>query len=397
MKSRIKISALLISALFIFYSCQEEQPKKEKKRFVIKKESETGNQVESKSIVEKRDSTLHEISPEQFEKHGMILATAATNSINQTISAAGYISAPKENIAEVRSYIGGYLRSSPLLPGDYVEKGQFLISLENLEYIELQQTYLQVKEELKYLKTVYDRQRVLANEKITSLNSKQQAESEYNSMLANYEGLRKKLKLISIDPDKLSPDNIASSINLYAPSKGYITLVNAVRGMFVEPTDVIFEIVNTNHLHIELRVYEKDILKVRKGQQLTFRIPEANSENYMGEVFLVGRTIEASDRTVSVHCHIHENSKIPALVGMYAEAEIIFDASDGLCLPLDAFLREDGDYFVFVLNTKTEDVIGLDKIRVDVGKINEECIEIAGASKQVLEGKQILIQGAYDM
>ena len=386
MNLRINIAVLLISTFVVFSSCQDEKSRKEKKQFTTDKKVEQENQP-----------NIFKVTSTQFTNLEMELGTASIKNLSKAISAAGYIEVPQEGKAEVRSYIGGYLQSSPLLPGSYVKKGQFLISLENLEYIELQQNYLQVKEELTYFKAVFDRQSVLAAEKITSQNNKQQAESKYNSALANFEGLRKKLQLININPDKIQAEDISSSINLYAPIEGYITKVNAVKGKFAEPTDEIFEIINTDHLHLELKVYEQDILKVEKGQKISFRVPEADDKKYMGEVFLVGKTIDETDRTVSVHCHIADDSQIPAVIGMYIEAEIFIESREGFCLPSGAFVSEEGVYSVFVVESFNDDEYIFEKIKVEVGQINEDCIEIVGASLQTIDGKQLLIEGAFDL
>lgn len=392
MNRRINISVLLITTFFILLSCGEEKPKQERKKFSFQKKTEQQpleNQEES-------DPNIFKIGSKQFDELNMILGYASMKTVDETILAAGYIEVPRDGKAEVRSYLGGYLRSSPLLPGDKVKKGQRLISLENLEFIQLQQDYLQSNDQLAYLKSVFERKKTLAEEKITSQDSKQQAESEYNIELSNYEGLRKMLQLLNIDPDKLRPENISSSINLYAPTDGYITMVNAVEGMFVEPTDIIFEIVNTSHLHIELEVYEKDILKIRNGQKVLFRVPGSNSESFAGEIHLVGKTIDPTDRTVKVHCHF-EKGDLQVMAGMYVEAEILIAEQERYCLPVEAFVREDDAYFAFVADDISESGYVFERIKVDVGRVNEDCIEIVGASQNQLEGKQVLVKGAFDL
>jgi len=398
MKIHNYIPFLLIVVMLFTVSCGEESPEKTtvKKQFFTEK---TAQKAVEQTPAENEDAQVHtfHISQSQFDEYHMVLGTAGMEQLNESITAAGYIEVPKENKAELRSYIGGYLQSSPLLPGDYVQKGQFLISLNNLEYIQLQQDFLQAKEALNYLKTVYDRKKTLADENITSINSKQQAESDYNSAMANVEGLRKKLQLINIDPNSVTAENITSSINLYAPISGYITRVNVVKGQFAEPTDVLFEIIKTNHLHLVLKVYEKDILKVKKGQQIAFRIPETETEIYSGEVFLVGKTIEEADRTVTVHCHITEETEIPLLAGMYIEADIFVDTYEKFCLPLDALVREESKYYVFVKDENDQDGYTFSKTLVEVGEINESCAEIVGKSRQKIEEKQLLLEGAFNL
>jgi cobalt-zinc-cadmium efflux system membrane fusion protein len=396
MNIKFNIPVLLIVSFLLIVSCQEEKPVKVKKQFSFQKETGQQKQIEKEEL-EERDTTIVSITKSQFNELGMKLGTAGVSAVSEAITAAGYIEVPKEGIAKVGSYLGGYLHSTPLLPGDYVKKGQFLISLENLEYVQLQQDYLQAADQVNYLRTVYERKKTLAEEQITSQSSKQQAESEYMSAMANYEGLRKMLQLININPDKLQPGNIVSSINLYSPIDGYITEVNAVKGKFADPADVIFEIMNTDHLHLELKVYEKDILKVRKGQKITFRVPEANEQSFTGKVFLVGKTIDETDRTVTVHCHIDEGILMPVIVGMYIEAEIFHATKERFCLPTAAFVREDGEYFVFLVKTVSDQAYVFEKTKVEIGIVNEDCVEIVGKSQQMLDDKQVLIEGAYDL
>jgi cobalt-zinc-cadmium efflux system membrane fusion protein len=398
MKIHFYIPVLLLTLLFTS-ACQEEKPEKSsvKKQFFTEKNTLKIEEALTPDEDEITDDAIFTVSQSQFDEFGMKIGKASLQNVKKSITAAGYIEVPNENKAEVRSYIGGYLQSTPLLPGDYVNKDQLLISLSNLEYIQLQQEYLQAKEELVYLKEVYERKKTLAEENITSINSRQQAESEYNIMKTNVEGLRKKLQLININPDKISPENISSSINLYAPISGFITMVKAVKGQFVEPTDIIFEIINCDHLHLELKVYEKDILKVKKGQKIAFRIPEADSKDYSGEVFLVGKTIDEADRTVTVHCHITDENKIPVVIGMYIEAEIFVDSHEKFCLPVEALIREESRYYAFMNTSTGDDGYTFKKIHVEVGEINEDCIEITGKSRQQLEGKELLVEGAFNL
>jgi len=394
---KITIPVLLVFSLLLVSSCEEEKPAKKKKQFTTQEQTNPGQEGVNTLTDSEPEQNSYKITTTQFNDLGMVLGKAEQTTVHQSIDAAGYIEVPNEGKAEVRTFIGGYLRSTPLLPGDYVKKGQFLISLENMEYIKLQQDYLQARDELKYQKAVYERKKILSDEQITSLSSRQEAESNYNTALATYEGLHKMLQMININPDELQAEKISSTINLYAPINGYLTKVNAVEGLYAEQTDVIFEIFNTDHLHLELKVYEKDILNVKKGQKISFKLPEADSKIYSGEVFLVGKTIKGADKTVLVHCHITEKFALPVIIGMYVEAKIHYTTHEKFCLPTDALIREDGDYYVFIEKDATSDGYVFEKVEVNVGSINEDCVEIVNDSRDFLDGKQVLIRGAFDL
>jgi membrane fusion protein, heavy metal efflux system len=149
----------------------------------------------------------------------------------------------------------GYVKRNPLLVGDAVKKGQALITLENPEYIEIQQEYLEVAEQLKFLKADFERQETLFEEQVTSEKRFLQAESEYRRNLAMFNGLKQKLQMLNINPAAVEQGKITSEITIYAPISGSITAVDVSKGTFVGPQDRIMEIVEKEHMHLELNSF----------------------------------------------------------------------------------------------------------------------------------------------
>lgn len=376
---------MIVILSIVFISCNEKDKGGNNKSAA----SVPDEQVKQKTS----GAETFKITEAQFDNAGMKMETPGMKKFEKTIVAAGFLNVPPANRAEVRSYMGGYLRSCQLIPGDFVKKGQFLISLDNLDYIQLQQEFLQAQQQLAYLKADYERKKTLADEKITAQSSRQLAESDYKSMQAKYEALRKKLQMINIDPDQLTAENISSNINLYAPINGYLVQVNATKGMYADPSDIIFEIINTDHLHVELKVFEKDAVKVKKGQRVVFRLPEDDTFSAEGEVFLVGKAIDESDRTVNVQCHLEDESQIPTIIGTYIEAKISVDTAQKFCLPTGSLMHIDGQNYVLVNTFANNEGYVFEKVRVDVGETNEDYAEIAGNSRKQITGKKILTEG----
>ena len=288
------------------------------------------------------------VTKAQFESEKMAFGTLNEFDFNESIKVNGMIDVPPQNKSSISTFIGGYITKTPLLIGDEVKKGQLLVTLQNPEYVEIQQNYLEVAEQLNYLKSEFNRQKTLFDEEITSEKNYLKAESSYKSNLAHYNGLRKKLQMMNISPQRVEQGQISSSINLYAPIEGYVTKVNVSNGAFVSPSDVILEIVDTDHIHLELSVFEKDIMNVKKGQKILFQIPEASSETFDAEVHLVGTTIDETSRRVKVHGHV-DNEEDNFIVGMFVEAEIITESSKRLGLPKEgcSFARRRSFCFSF--------------------------------------------------
>ncbi len=318
-----------------------------------------GNSDKENGSSSKTDSTETNggitVSHSQFEGSDMELGKIEENIFPVTVEATGLIDVPPENKAMVSSFTDGYVKQTPLLIGDEVKKGQFLVSLENPDYVQMQQDYLDAMEQMNYLKSEYERQKTLIEEKITSEKNYLKAESEYKRNLAKYQGLRKKLQMLNLDPQAVENGNISSVIRIYSPIPGSITEMNINNGMFVSAADELMQIIDRDHLHIELNVFEKDVMKLKEGQEIKFSIPEANADTIEGEVHLVGTSISEQQRTVKVHGHFKDEQKKNSFAtGMFVEAQIITDKKKEKALPTESIVSLDNTNYVLVLETTTD-------------------------------------------
>ncbi|PKG50702.1 efflux RND transporter periplasmic adaptor subunit [Olleya sp. 1-3] len=351
-----------------------------------------GNSEKKVEIVPETETHNDEITitKAQFEGEKMAFGTLAEYAFNETVKVNGMIDVPPHNKSSITTFSGGYITKTPLLIGDQVKKGQLLVTLKNPEFVELQQNYLEVSEQLNYLKSEFNRQKTLFEEKITSEKNYLKAESAYKSNRAHYNGLRKKLQMLNINPSNVEQGRITSTINLYAPISGHVTKVNVSNGTYVSPSDVIMEIVDIDHIHLELSVFEKDIMQIKKDQKITFKIPEASDKTFEAEVHLVGTTIDEQTRRVKVHGHV-DNDKEHFIVGMFVDADIIIDSIKSIGLPKEAIIEVGNDFYVLVLEEAHEDEFHLEKVKLELGKQTENTVEILNTS--LLKDKQILVKG----
>ena len=351
-----------------------------------------GNSEKTSDLVPETETHNDDITitKAQFEGEKMAFGTLAEYDFNETVKVNGMIDVPPKNKSSVSTFTGGYITKTPLLVGDRVKKGQLLVTLENPEFVELQQNYLEVSEQLNYLKSEFNRQKTLFDEKITSEKNYLKAESAYKSNLAHYNGLRKKLQMLNINPSSVEQGRIASTINLYAPISGHVTKVNVSNGTYVSPSDVIMEIVDIDHIHLELLVFEKDIMQIKKDQKIEFTIPEASDKTFEAEVHLAGTTIDEQTRRVKVHGHV-DNDKENFIVGMFVDADIIIESKKGFGLPKEALIEVDNDFFVLILDEENTDEFHFETFKLELGKQTEAYVEILNS--EALKNKQIVIKG----
>ena len=340
------------------------------------------------------DENLVIISKKQFENENMSFGQLTESSFPTVIKATGSIDVPPNNRAIISAHIGGYLKDSPLLIGDQVKKGQLLFSIENIEFLELQQEYLETSEQLTYLKSEYERQTTMYEEKISSKKSFLKAENEYKKTLIEYQSTREKLEFLNIRPELVESGELSSISKMYAPISGSITELKGSTGSYLSPADEIMEIINTDHIHVELRIFERDVLSVKKGQTVFFSLPESSMEEYIGKVHLIGKSI-GKDRTITIHVHIEGEPSDQLLPGMFVQAKILMDVKNKLALPENAVSELNEKNYVLLLQSESEDQYELVKKEVIIGESYNGQVLIKNSNSLDPKGKYLI--GSYNL
>ncbi|MEZ4990106.1 MAG: efflux RND transporter periplasmic adaptor subunit [Saprospiraceae bacterium] len=336
------------------------------------------------------------VTQAQFEAGDMELGQITTMDFPRIILTNGYIDVPPKSRASVSVYYGGYVKGLDLLPGQWVRQGQLLFVLENPDFVQMEQDYVEAKAQLAYLKSDYERQKTLAEEQIAAQKNFLKAESDYQVQQARIEGLRKKLELLGLNLEKVEAREFTSRINIYSPISGFITAVNTSSGSYLNTSDVAVEITNTDHLHLELEVFEKDVQSLRKGQKITFRVPGSSTGmSYAAEVHLIGSIVEGENRVVRVHGHLENEKAAHNLIpGMYIEAEIVTESDPAMALPEEAVVNVEDDYFILVKNDKAVDGYSFDKQLVQPGRRSQGMIEVMNVPKNT---GTVLTKGAFNL
>ncbi|WP_238857929.1 efflux RND transporter periplasmic adaptor subunit [Poritiphilus flavus] len=340
------------------------------------------------------DINIIEISREQFSKNDMAIGSLQEQEFPEVVNANGLIDVPPENRAVISAVIGGYIERTPLIVGDLVKKGQLLVTLENPEFVQLQQEYLEVSEKLEYLKSEYERQQTLFQENISSEKNYLKTKSDYKMAKARYNGLEKQLRLLNISSSEVLKGNITTTASLYAPISGNVTEVFVSKGTYVSPASPIMEVVDNSHIHLELSVFERDIMNIKEGQPIAFKIPEASERTFMAEVYLVGTTI-GQNRTIKVHGHL-KNDKDRFLIGMFVEAEIIIHKESSSALPTESVVEIEGKAYTLRLLSQDDTVLRFEKVNISTGMTHQGFTQVK--DEKIVEGDdQFLIRGAFGL
>ena len=286
----------------------------------------------------------------QFRNAPIETTALSLQNIASTLKLNGMIDVPPQNLVSVSIPLGGYLKSSNLLPGMPVSRGQVIAVIENPQFIQLQQDYLMARSKAHFAELDYNRQKTLNQSQASSDKAMQLAQSEMNSQRILMNSLAQQLRLININPESLKSGNITKSVPVYSSINGFVSKVNVNIGKFVNPSDVLFELINPNDIHLNLKVYEKDLEMLKIGQRFTANTNTQPEKKYGGEIILISKDIN-TDGTADVHCHFeqYDHNLTP---GMYMNAEIETETSFFNALPEESIVNFEGQDYVFVEEKK---------------------------------------------
>lgn len=346
-------------------------------------------------IVDEVNPDFISLTAEQFNSSSMEVGSFEIANFSDVVRTNGMFDVPPGNKSSVSAYFGGYVKELELLPGDMVKKGQLLFTLENPSYIQTQRDFLEVQGNLSFLKSDYERQKRLASENVTSQKKYLQAEADYNVAQAKYASLQKILGLMNIDANSISAQNLTSIISVQAPISGHITSVSASKGMFLNPSDIAVTITNTDHLHIELNVFEKDLPKLKTEQHVRFKLQNDANSNFMATINLINKQIDTEKRSVLVHCHLNNEKDAENFVpGMFVEAEILTTTVEEPSLPQEAVVEMENVFYV-LLKTNSKD-LNFERREVKIGRIENGRVAILNV-KDFPSNAEFLVKGAFNL
>lgn len=288
------------------------------------------------------------LSKEQLQNAKVETGIAEKGSISSALRLSGTVDVPPQNMISVSFPLGGYLKSTKLLPGMRVRRGDVLAVMEDAQFIQLQQEYLLTKSRLTFAEAEFQRQQTLNAGKAASDKVLQQAQSELETQRITQRALAEKLRLIGLDPEKLSEENLSRTVNVYSPVSGYVARVDVNTGKYTAPTDVLFELVNPEDIHLNLTAFEKDVQQLAIGQPVVAWTNDNPEKKYQASVILVGKNLD-ENRSAEVHCHFERYDE-KLLPGMYMNAEVSVKSQDAWIVPEAAVVRWQNKHYIFIEN-----------------------------------------------
>lgn len=371
-KSRYFQPISLLVVLFTMMSCSDKAP-------------ETNSAEKANAT-----SSVISLTGKQVLSLGIKSSALTKSFMGMSIFANGMIDVPPQNKSFISVPFGGYIRDIKVLDGMRVAKGEVLLVVEHPEIIQLQQDYLEVQGNMEYLKAEMDRQKVLLDKEAGSAKNYQLSKSYWQVAQAKLSGLSMKLEMANVNVTALKNGTIQREQKIRSPFSGVVTKVNTNVGSFADPKDNLLEVIDLQHAHAELIVYEKYLKSLKLNQLVNLNFVDSE-EKTTAKVFLIGREIGA-DRTVKVHCHF---DKLPKEIvpGSYLKAEINVDEMEHIVVPTDAIVNFGGKDMIYV----TSDNRHFIPVEIEVLSAQGDKTAIQAINEMDFINRKFVSKGAYEL
>ncbi|MBW6492507.1 MAG: efflux RND transporter periplasmic adaptor subunit [Lentimicrobium sp.] len=336
------------------------------------------------------------ITKNQVEGANMLLGPFTDTVFYHFVTGTGYVDVPEQNKMILGSYYGGKISEIFVVSGQEVTKGDKLFSIDNPDFLDMQQEYLETQSQARNLNSIYERQKKLAEENVASQKDFLQAESEYLMVLAKLKSSEEKLKLMQIDPEKLNAGNISSRLVIRAPFASSVSKIMVTRGQWLNPDVQAVKLVNSGILLARLDVFEKDLSYIKKGQLVHLRLPDRSDLTFEGKVGNISRQIDKEKRLAGVIVNITGGAKQLLYPGMFLSGNIAVEDYYVKCLEEDAIVEVDGRYFCLALAKETESEYQFKKVQVFPGRSMHGFIELL-KTEEFSTDTRFLKKGAFQL
>lgn len=312
-----------------------------------------------------------ELTAEQIAFNDIQIGHLDSAVVHQTIKANGRTDIPPDFQFDINVPVNAFVEKVYVLPGSSVTRGQALAMLRHPNVSRAQADYLAEKANLEALLSDLKRKEALAESNTVAQRELEQVRSNARASEARIQTLSYVLLQMNIEPASVHAENIADRYVLKAPISGNISQAMVQRGSLADTDQPAFRLINREHEHVEVAIFQKDIGQVAAGQRVKLHLP-GETQTYIGQVYLAGVQQDATSQATSVH--VHPGEDFPRLpVGALVFADIQVRSEHGLVIASREIIHTKQGHFLFV---KTPD--GLVKHEVELGLEDGQWVIVKG-------------------
>lgn len=285
----------------------------------------------------------------------------------------------------------GQVERIHLQPGDMVVAGGVLAEVRSPALGEAIGTYHTRKADRDVALAKVERLRELEASGTTSKAQLAEAVAEAAGARAAYEAAEERLRVLGVNPGTLDGDHFPSRFPVKSPVAGEVLVADVSVGQAVAPGAQLFHVGNLDLVWVMLDVFERDLSRVSRGQEVRFTVDAWPGEAFAGTIDWVGSVVEADSRTIEVRLVV-DNPGHRLKPGMFGRADLGATTSasaPSVVVPAEAVQDVEGRPSVFV-----EEEGAFEARAVTIGEENAVEVQILAG---VAAGEPVVVKGAFTL
>lgn len=361
--------------------------------FLSQSKAETS---ESENQEEEIDFQNIPLSEKQVKAVDLKMGEAQEREMDAMLHVNGSLVLRAQDMGNVSSLMGGIVKNVYVKEGQMVSRGQVVATIENTDVVTLQREYYTAYKESEMARLELDRQKTLASAGAGIKKTLQMSEKNYKVAQANLLGTGRQLQQMGISTNEVAKGKFTTVFPLRAPISGTVSDMQASLGSYADMQTPLMKIRNNHAVECDLNVFEKDIAKVKVGDQVLVSLTNQPGVNVSGRVYGMNQYLNKGTKSVAVHVKLDAKRGAKLFEGMYVSGQIATGRQLCMTLPDKAIVSADGKQYVFALNQQHSKggTYSFSRHEVTTGVSNNGYTEVA-LCKHLKKGQKIVTDNAF--
>lgn len=361
--------------------------------FLSQSKAETS---ESENQEEEIDFQNIPLSEKQVKAVDLKMGEAQEREMDAMLHVNGSLVLRAQDMGNVSSLMGGIVKNVYVKEGQMVSRGQVVATIENTDVVTLQREYYTAYKESEMARLELDRQKTLASAGAGIKKTLQMSEKNYKVAQANLLGAGRQLQQMGISTKQVAKGKFTTVFPLRAPISGTVSDMQASLGSYADMQTPLMKIRNNHAVECDLNVFEKDIAKVKVGDQVLVSLTNQPGVNVSGRVYGMNQYLNKGTKSVAVHVKLDAKRGAKLFEGMYVSGQIATGRQLCMTLPDKAIVSADGKQYVFALNQQHSKggTYSFSRHEVTTGVSNNGYTEVA-LCKHLKKGQKIVTDNAF--
>lgn len=351
---------------------------------------------ESENQEEEIDFQNIPLSEKQVKAVDLKMGEAQEREMDAMLHVNGSLVLRAQDMGNVSSLMGGIVKNVYVKEGQMVSRGQVVATIENTDVVTLQREYYTAYKESEMARLELDRQKTLASAGAGIKKTLQMSEKNYKVAQANLLGTGRQLQQMGISTKEVAKGKFTTVFPLRAPISGTVSDMQASLGSYADMQTPLMKIRNNHAVECDLNVFEKDIAKVKVGDQVLVSLTNQPGVNVSGRVYGMNQYLNKGTKSVAVHVKLDAKRGAKLFEGMYVSGQIATGVQLCMTLPDKAIVSADGKQYVFALNQQHSKggTYSFSRHEVTTGVSNNGYTEVA-LCKHLKKGQKIVTDNAF--